>query len=117
MKKIYIHCDGGLGNRLGGIIGGLYLAEKLNIDYEIIWIKTTWCECSYDELFTPEVNIIEDRNFQIEEDKTMLFISHTHWDHVNAFQHHPEQIPDMVFSDMNYDIIYYNNCEIGRAHV
>jgi hypothetical protein len=58
MKKVSIYCDGGLGNRLCSLIGGLHLSYKLNYDFEIIWLQTRWCNCNFEDLFDNNINHI-----------------------------------------------------------
>jgi hypothetical protein len=46
---VIVLCDGGLGNRLRGLISAIYFLE--GIDYEILWPIDEWCGISYTELF------------------------------------------------------------------
>ena len=58
MKKLIIFCDGGLGNRLGVLIGGILTAKELNREPIICWPENTWCGCSFDDLFCPQYELI-----------------------------------------------------------
>jgi len=51
MKKIYIICDGGLGNHVNGMISGLALAEKLNRKPIVVWPVTNECQVSFDDIW------------------------------------------------------------------
>jgi hypothetical protein len=46
-----IFCDGGLGNRLGVLVGGLAIAEMLAAEPVIGWPPNTWCGCEFGDLF------------------------------------------------------------------
>jgi len=51
-RSITIFCDGGLGNRLGSLIGGLLVARQLKIsDIEVCWPANNWCGCYFQDLF------------------------------------------------------------------
>jgi hypothetical protein len=51
-RSITIFCDGGLGNRLGSLVGGLLVANRLNItNIEICWPANNWCGCYFQDLF------------------------------------------------------------------
>lgn len=60
MKKLYIICDGGLGNHVNGMISGLALAEKLNRIPIVIWPITNECQVSYYDIWEKsELQIVE----------------------------------------------------------
>lgn len=51
-RQLIIFCDGGLGNRLGGLVGGLVVADTLHItDINICWPSNNWCGCYFEDLF------------------------------------------------------------------
>lgn len=51
-RAVTIFCDGGLGNRLGSLVGGLWVARQLNItDIKICWPANNWCGCYFEDLF------------------------------------------------------------------
>jgi hypothetical protein len=60
MNNIIIFCDGGLGNRLGTLIGGLLVSDLINYSPIVCWPENSWCGCSFDDLF--EVNLPVIRN-------------------------------------------------------
>lgn len=49
--KIYIHCDGGFGNRFNVLLSGLYLAGHAGLEPKIIWNSNNWCGAKFAELF------------------------------------------------------------------
>lgn len=57
MKKLYILCDHGLGNRLGSLVGGLKTAELLNYQPIICWPINNWCQAEFNELFRSSVTL------------------------------------------------------------
>lgn len=60
-SKHLIFCDGGLGNRIRGIINALGWFEPANL--EIIWPKNNWCEASFDEIFDTRNLNFRESNF------------------------------------------------------
>lgn len=52
-RKIKILCDGGLGNRIAGLLGGLITADRLNLQPCISWPQNNWCGAKFDDLFEP----------------------------------------------------------------
>ena len=57
MKKLYILCDHGLGNRLGSLVGGLKTAELLNYQPIICWPINNWCQAEFHELFRSGIEL------------------------------------------------------------
>ena len=60
MKKLYIYCDGGFGNRYGTLLGGLHVATYHNMHPIIIWRNTPSCRLSLDKIFINEFNVIDE---------------------------------------------------------
>lgn len=54
-RHIYIHCDGGLGNRFNCLVGGLYLAHQFELVPQIMWPINNWCAASMEEVFTSKI--------------------------------------------------------------
>jgi hypothetical protein len=50
-RKMHILADGGLGNRVAGLIGGLITAERLGLDPVISWPANIWAGCYLEDLF------------------------------------------------------------------
>lgn len=51
-RTVTIFCDGGLGNRLGSLVGGLLVADQLSIsNVRICWPANNWCGCYFEDLF------------------------------------------------------------------
>ena len=77
MKKLYIMCDGGFGNRLGALIPGLILANKWGREPIISWPITRWCECSFNDIFQNAFNVDEKSIDELfEEKKNAHFLIH-----------------------------------------
>jgi hypothetical protein len=64
MKKLYILCDHGLGNRLGSLVGGLKTAELLNYQPIVCWPINNWCQAEFHELFRSDIEL-ESNDFAI----------------------------------------------------
>ena len=61
MKKLYIHCDGGFGNRFNSLIFGLSLAKKCGINPIISWPSTNVCRALFDDIFEYDCEVVEKR--------------------------------------------------------
>lgn len=112
MKEFLIFCDGGLGNRLGVLVGGLLFAQKLNRAPKICWPTNTWCGCSFDDIFKNDLpqsdeNINEvfsknlDHTFLIHENQTSY--------HINNRLSPDEASLNTLYSSNDDVIIYYHN--------
>jgi hypothetical protein len=59
MKILYILCDHGLGNRIGGLISGLKAAEILNATPVLVWPINNWCQAEFCELFDTQLELAD----------------------------------------------------------
>jgi len=112
MKKLIIFCDGGLGNRLGVLVGGLIVSKTLQRAPVICWPQNTWCGCSYKDIFCNDMeNISLNINELFSTFKDSLFLIHENQTNLSLHkQLYPtkEAINNLV-GDQISDIIYYHN--------
>jgi|688.fasta_scaffold13289_10 hypothetical protein len=111
MKKLIIFCDGGLGNRLGALIGGMLTAEKLNRVPIICWPENTWCGCSFNDIFDSKYQTI---NLSINElfskNINNKFILHENQTNINIkYYHHTIDTINSLKDNNDTIIIYYHN--------
>lgn len=111
MINITIFCDGGLGNRLGTLIGGLLSAEKIGKSPIICWPANTWCGCLFSDIFELNYEVI---NYNINElfrnNQNKIFLIHenqTNFKLNKVFSHTLENLEILKSSDE--EIIYYHN--------
>lgn len=57
-KIVYSFCDGGLGNRLGSLVGAMHLCERIGSELVILWPKTRWCDAEFIDFFEPSQKYI-----------------------------------------------------------
>lgn len=57
LSKVLCHIDGGIGNRFGNLINGLWLAEKFSCPLHINWPVTNWCAGLWSDLFEDSNNV------------------------------------------------------------
>lgn len=61
MKELYIHCDGGFGNRFNALVVGLLIAEMGNFVPIISWPSTNVCRALYADIFESEYQSNQNR--------------------------------------------------------
>lgn len=112
MSKIYIFCDGGLGNRLGSLFGGLYFSNITNKTPIVLWPENNWCGCAFTDLFE---NNIENYNYGINQSIKKLsycnFIVHdsTQVQHYDINIENNNESILVKYKNTNNDIFYYHN--------
>jgi hypothetical protein len=111
MKKLIIFCDGGLGNRLGVLIGGILTAQQLNRTPILCWPENTWCGCSFNDLFDSEYQVINlDINklfSQYIKDKFIIYENQTD---LQLEQYYPSlEIIDFFKNIDDENVVYYHN--------
>jgi hypothetical protein len=111
MKKLIIFCDGGLGNRLGVLIGGILTAQKLDRTPILCWPENTWCGCSFDDLFDSEYQVINlDINKLFSQHIDDKFIIHENQTNLQLEQYYPSLETIDFFKSINDEnVIYYHN--------
>ena len=111
VNEIIIFCDGGLGNRLCTLVGGLLVSELINFNPIICWPENSWCGCSFSDLFLPEYKIIDNNINEIfSKNLDNVFIIHENQTKFNPnliFKHTKNDYE--LASKLNKTIIYYHN--------
>lgn len=110
MKKIFIFTDGGLGNRLNSLVGGLITAEITNSSPVICWPTNNWCGCLFEDLYLSSLPVTQnnlhsvflddDRNYLIHENQSGRSLK-------NVFSHSTKALNHLRNADT--DIVYYHN--------
>lgn len=111
MKKLIIFCDGGLGNRLGVLIGGIIFAKQLKREYIICWPENTWCGCNFNDLFEFKTDLINlSINELFENNLYNKFLIHENQTNYKIDQYYPNIENLNLFKTIEDDIvIYYHN--------
>lgn len=110
MRKMIIFSDGGLGNRLNSLIGGLVAAEKLGCVPVICWPVNNWCGCSFEDLFVSNLEILDKGINDIFLDDDKIYLTHDNQAGIvlkNKFEHSLESLE--LVNKMSQDIVYYHN--------
>lgn len=113
MKKIYIYCDGGFGNRYTTLVGGLQIAKWAKLHPEIIWPQNNWCGAAFRNLFESELEVIDFDHKTFFQTHATTNIVHENQFNQNLFYRHPNsftrnEILDYVAAS-GFDIFYFNN--------
>jgi hypothetical protein len=111
-RNIHILCDGGLGNRLSGLVGGLILARQHSLTPVIAWPENNWCGAGFHDLFDSTDRTVTNHNvFQVfEHNLDCIFIIHenqTHFKLDRCYGHNPDSIQQAVAQ--SGDLFYYHN--------
>ena len=111
-RNIHILCDGGLGNRLSGLVGGLIVARQYQLTPVIAWPENNWCGAGFHDLFDSVNGTVTNHNvFQVfEHNLDCIFIMHenqTHFKPGRCYRHSPDSIQQAVAQ--TGDMVYYHN--------
>lgn len=118
MKKLYIYCDGGFGNRFNSLVSGLLISKFTKIDPIIVWPITNWCRSKFSTLFDVEFEVVEENlNYFGINTHEYEFIMHGNFLNFNAQVHHSQNfrsIDEICTFCLNStkDKIIYNNDSI-----
>lgn len=89
MKKLYIYCDGGFGNRFNSLVSGLLISKFTKIDPIIVWPITNWCRSKFSTLFDTEFEVVEENlNYFGINTHEYEFIMHANFLNFNTKVHH-----------------------------
>jgi hypothetical protein len=111
MRTINILCDGGLGNRLNALIGGLILSETLHARTKVFWPQNNWCGCSFGDLFAGSLDVSNQgirHVFSLDPNSAYLI----HENQINAPLRtviNPTQEGWAQLRTMATDVVYYHN--------
>lgn len=115
-KKIYIHCDGGFGNRFNALIVGLALSRNLGFEPIILWPSTNWCRSSFNSLFETNHKVIEeDLRFFSENVDDYEFVMHGNFLNFKTNVHHPssfgsfENLVEFCKNTSKENVVYNND--------
>lgn len=111
MSKILILCDGGLGNRLGSLIGGIHISKLINKEFEIYWPENNWCGCSFEDLFSNNFKTYKTGiNDLFNENINNIFLIHENQTKLILEKKIAITIENVLsIKDRDEDVIYYNN--------
>jgi hypothetical protein len=59
VKRVIACCTSGLGNRLMSLIGGYFFARKEKCELDVLWEKTSECDCDFNKIFKNKINFID----------------------------------------------------------
>ncbi len=105
MKNLYIHCDGGFGNRFNALVVGLLICERGGFKPIISWPSTNVCRSFYDDIFQIQFefnsNRLEDYSNSIDEFEFIMHDNQLSW---NTLINSPYS-----FSTIDQIVSHYNN--------
>lgn len=105
MKTLYIHCDGGFGNRFNTLIVGLQIARIGNFNPIISWAYTNSCRASFDDIFENKFKVVPSRL----EEYSDSFSEYELIMHENQLNWNAQIRSPYSFSTIDQIVSHYNN--------
>lgn len=116
MKRIYIHCDGGFGNRFNVLLSGLYLADLCSLHPVIIWKENNWCGAGFEDIFDSQFEQFKDydRVTFFKNPPSFRYIIHenqfgVHLDYKSPFSFKTEEEIKKYIDDSHLDVFFFTN--------
>ena len=50
-RRIFIFCDGGIGNRINALVSGIAIAERFQRAITVYWPVNSWCGAAFADIF------------------------------------------------------------------
>ena len=50
-RRIYVFCDGGIGNRINALVSGIAIAERFQLAITVYWPLNSWCGAAFADIF------------------------------------------------------------------
>jgi len=109
--KILIFCDGGFGNRMNCLLGGLLLSKMLNRKPVIIWPNNDYCGASINDIYDLDYQILNiGINELFEKNINSVFFIHTNQTKLKIRQLAVnQQNLEIIKNCLEENIIYYND--------
>lgn len=112
--KVYIYCDGGFGNRYNALISGLYLANLVTAEPQVIWCSNNWCGAGFDELFESTISFSETFNpTEFFQHHSTLNIIHENQFHLALNYKTPNSFTEVeiisTIKEAQQDVFYFTN--------
>lgn len=116
MKNLYIHCDGGFGNRFNALVVGLLICERGGFKPIISWPSTNVCRSFYTDIFEEQFefnsNRLEDYSNSIDEFEFIMHDNQLSWNTVVNSPYSFTSIEEIVSHYTNSEkdkLFYFNN--------
>lgn len=116
MKNLYVHCDGGFGNRFNSLVVGLLICERGKFNPIISWPSTNVCRALYNDIFEEQFefnsNRLEDYSNSINEFEFVIHENQLSWNVVFNSPYSFSTIDQIVFhynNSIKNNLFYFNN--------
>ena len=115
MKNLYIHCDGGFGNRFNSLVVGLLICERGNFNPIISWPSTNVCRAFYGDIFEEQFesisNRLEDYSDAIDEFEFVMHDNQLSWNVVINSPYSFTTIEEIIshYNKSTKDKLFYFN--------
>lgn len=115
MKNLYIHCDGGFGNRFNSLVVGLLICERGNFNPIISWPSTNVCRAFYGDIFEEQFesisNRLEDYSDSIDEFEFVMHDNQLSWNVVINSPYSFTTIEEIIshYNKSTKDKLFYFN--------
>ena len=115
MKNLYIHCDGGFGNRFNSLVVGLLICERGNFNPIISWPSTNVCRAFYGDIFKEQFesisNRLEDYSDSIDEFEFIMHDNQLSWNVVINSPYSFTRVEEIIshYNKSTKDKLFYFN--------
>lgn len=117
-KTLYIHCDGGFGNRFNSLVVGLLIVKIGNYHPVVLWPSTNWCRSKFDMIFNFKIDVIEESLLFFSKDfQKYEFVMHNNFLNFSKSVTHPNNFSNIFslidfINNLKSNKIVYNNDSI-----
>ena len=59
-RRIFIFCDGGIGNRINSLVSGIAIAERFQLAMTVYWPVNSWCGAAFADIFEDAYDVRTD---------------------------------------------------------
>lgn len=110
MRDMFVFSDGGLGNRLNSLVGGLVIADELNCNPKICWPLNNWCWANFNDLFDTNFTVLNQSINELFVDENLIYLIHENQigkTFKKTFDHSLTSLKKI--KETNENIIYFHN--------
>lgn len=59
-RRLYVFCDGGIGNRINALVSGIAIADHFQLSMTVYWPVNSWCGAAFQDIFQNALEVRTD---------------------------------------------------------